>query len=295
MKTYTRQEAAQILGVDPQTISNYATRGFFDTIKTPTMVLVDKGSFDKFISENYERIKAFADAKVELDKEVKEYRQKAEEAKSYYQQKVEEYKVKNKIKKMAFLPIVKEVCVEYISSVMPKVATENNTHLLLKMLEYGNREEVAQELNISKERVRQLIERGLFRMRHSGGLIARLESENAGLEMRCAKQHAYIEELQREIEKLKKNQSLPVVSNDKLSAIAKTKGLLLCDQFLSVRALNVLRGQCESVYDLLACEISDLKKYRNMGKKTLNEIRDFAEDFANKNPEFEYYFGCFKN
>lgn len=50
---------------------------------------------------------------------------------------------------------------------------------------------------------------------------------------------------------------------------------------LSVRARNVLkRSGCETIADVLACSPSDLKRMRNMGKHTMEEILNRFREYG---------------
>lgn len=51
---------------------------------------------------------------------------------------------------------------------------------------------------------------------------------------------------------------------------------------LSVRARNILkRNGCDTIGDVLNCTLSDLKKMRNMGKSTLEEIQKRFSVYGN--------------
>ena len=51
---------------------------------------------------------------------------------------------------------------------------------------------------------------------------------------------------------------------------------------LSVRARNILkRNGCDTIGDVLNCTLSDLKKMRNMGKSTLEEIQKRLSVYGN--------------
>lgn len=53
-------------------------------------------------------------------------------------------------------------------------------------------------------------------------------------------------------------------------------GNLLSDYDLSARCFNMLRAaQVHTIGDLIQLEISDLMKFRNMGKKSLTELEAF--------------------
>ena len=67
-----------------------------------------------------------------------------------------------------------------------------------------------------------------------------------------------------------RTKELKLIRNNKLPLSANIDSLY---PELSVRAQNVLkRAGCDTIADVLACSPSDLKRMRNMGKHTMEEI-----------------------
>lgn len=71
---------------------------------------------------------------------------------------------------------------------------------------------------------------------------------------------------------------LKLIRNNKLPLSASIDSLY---PELSVRARNVLkRSGCETIADVLACSPSDLKRMRNMGKHTMEEILNRFREYG---------------
>lgn len=75
-----------------------------------------------------------------------------------------------------------------------------------------------------------------------------------------------------------RTKELKLIRNNKLPLSADIDSLY---PELSVRARNVLkRSGCETIADVLACSPSDLKRMRNMGKHTLEEILNRFREYG---------------
>ena len=75
-----------------------------------------------------------------------------------------------------------------------------------------------------------------------------------------------------------RTKELKLMRNNKLPLSADIDSLY---PELSVRARNVLkRSGCETIADVLACSPSDLKRMRNMGKHTMEEILNRFREYG---------------
>ena len=75
-----------------------------------------------------------------------------------------------------------------------------------------------------------------------------------------------------------RTKKLKLIRNNKLPLSANIDSLY---PELSVRARNVLkRSGCETIADVLACSPSDLKRMRNMGKNTMEEILNRFREYG---------------
>lgn len=75
-----------------------------------------------------------------------------------------------------------------------------------------------------------------------------------------------------------RTKELKLIRNNKLPLSANIDSLY---PELSVRARNVLkRSGCETIADVLACSPSDLKRMRNMGKHTMEEILNRFREYG---------------
>ena len=75
-----------------------------------------------------------------------------------------------------------------------------------------------------------------------------------------------------------RTKELKLIRNNKLPLSANIDSLY---PELSVRAQNVLkRAGCDTIADVLACSPSDLKRMRNMGKHTMEEILNRFREYG---------------
>lgn len=75
-----------------------------------------------------------------------------------------------------------------------------------------------------------------------------------------------------------RTKELKMIRNNKLPLSADIDSLY---PELSVRTRNVLkRSGCETIADVLACSPSDLKRMRNMGKHTMEEILNRFREYG---------------
>ena len=136
-------------------------------------------------------------------------------------------------------------------------------------------EDIGQYYDISRERVRQIVQENVNKIKHYDFCN---EQDYMSLQKKVAQQELEITHLR----KVSGVGSLNEEANkiiDIFSSLLSTK-LLDCD--LSVRATNSLyNGNIITVYDLLpSCRKNflGLKKLKNMGKTTINELREFIKE-----------------
>ena len=126
--------------------------------------------------------------------------------------------------------------------------------------------EVAAELGLSKQRVQQIVQ---SETRH---LIKRYERLRLAYdnEVSVAVEKAALEQENRALRKELEKYSAPSEEAIEMEKLLSTR---LADCELSVRALNCLKhAEIETLGDLVACKRTDLLKFRNFGKKSIEEL-----------------------
>ena len=84
------------------------------------------------------------------------------------------------------------------------------------------------------------------------------------------------------IEKYKEQQMQKIIQ---LEADADPRSVFLLG--LNKREINALKaGEIETIGELLAVHRNDLRRFRNLGKKGINDINKKIKDFGINTPEF---------
>ena len=135
--------------------------------------------------------------------------------------------------------------------------------ILESLLHGGNLSEISNQLSLSRERTRQVLERAIHKTYH---FQSDLESKDQIIQ----KQEQIINELQDQLAK-----SGCDVTPYKQMSLLETRVENIA---FSVRTMNLLYTlEIETIGDLVKCRRDDLLKYRNFGKKSLAEIEAWLE------------------
>lgn len=255
--TLSRQEVADIFGVNPQTISNWVAYGILESKKIKENVMISRVSVNKLI-------KYFEDIG-DVEKNIEMYKEQLLSHERMLKNKIsglkDEYHILNNVPtlinlfKRAFIALSREY------------ECERTIDIVISFLDGNNLTDISNKHNLTRERTRQILEKGIRRLERVETYVSLLEknrrysSEKRDLEFRITF-----------LEKLIKKQ-LP--STD-LTRFLSQK---LIDMDLSVRALNCLRNaEVYTIGDLVQYNKKDLLRFRNFGKKSLNELEDFLKE-----------------
>lgn len=260
----SRSEAATLLGVDRQTISNYIDKGMLSWRQIGQMKYVLRSDLEKFRANileykvNNDIIQTLISAqKVEMDRlkaQLKSKRTAMEDA-GYMLD--------------IFLDLVREVmlthkgCLNDREQRLVDIICKDRAHFGI------NFQEVAEDFFLSRERVRQITN---TTMRKLIELIQIREDNFKTLQNRCHCLEATVEAL-RAINNKAATKASP--SPEFRSDIFKTK---LVDCGLSIRAKNCLKcADIHTVGDLVMHNKTDLLQFRNFGRKSISEIETFLD------------------
>jgi len=146
---------------------------------------------------------------------------------------------------------------------------ERDLYIIRNILKGDSYNKLSESLNITRERIRQLFNRGIRKLRMHKHLLLNID------ELRDEYNF-----LKYEIKHLKAKRILLSKDNikDKIT-IDKVKGYKkIVDLDLSARTLHCLNAaDIEYVYQIVQHSRNDLLRYRNFGKKSLIEIEDYLE------------------
>lgn len=253
-KYISRIEAAKQFGCDKQTISNWLSDGLLQGKKINGMTYITRESFNAIMDEDKDSLHP--------PMTVQEYREKVAYQNAYFAEKIEEIKEKGlkRIQEVAFFGVKmkpKEL-VELLCKTTNTNLSDREKYILQASL-YMSIPEIAKDVNLTPERTRQIFEKSNRRLMVHNNRIEELEEENKKLTERAYKQHLHIKDLQ---------------SNKKQSLL---NGKLTDFEF-SERVINIFNAtNITTIGDLCGKTRRELMRYRNLGKKSMNEIDMFMD------------------
>lgn len=261
-KLITRKEAAEYLGVHPQTIVNMINRGLLTAVKTA----------DKAWWVNKEEVEAIGTVNaLSLEKkfdEIKILQSALDEETSNLKNRISEYKEtifsSEEYRKIASAFI--SYAELHWQKMIPDLKTRN-FDILKAYINGKTTVELSEEYGLSKNRVSQINEKELYRIRRR--LIPYYE-----LEYKQKENEIIISNLKSENEILERivNHRIYQEKEKKLS-----KKLIELD--FSRRALNVFRSLgIKTLKELTFYTKLELLNHPNLGKKTLHEIESILKE-----------------
>lgn len=260
----SRKDAATVLGCSQQTVTNWVDNG---TLKGHTIngrLFVDA-----------ETIHALTDTVAEIE----ESKRRLDELKAEYDRKREELDdmVNRKREELHFAKCstASRVTLQAFVSVLESYRDNlpgKERDVLLEIVKYGDVDYTSQKFEIPAERVLKIADKACRRIARAGRINA--SDENDYLKRR-------VEELTKENERLvmfirKGVGEVPEPRNPILDA-----RIVSCD--LSVKTINSLRCMgVDTVEQLTQTPMSEIMKYRNVGRKTVFEIEEFLKEHGLK-------------
>lgn len=263
-----RKEVAEILGVTPQTISNYVERGFFDTKRIGCMVYINKETmFDKLpeIKEVVSLENAIEDYKQELEKVYREYKESVKRGREsvlgnkplYYMNAMHRLMDTFKTLKIDYREDAVDLMHDYF---------------------YPVRADRLEDMFVSESRIMQLITRTLIKADERLNDLLQIEQEYHKLQERNQRQHLHIKELLNHIEeqdkqlaKFEKRKNLKQKPIN-MEVYEKFKTRIVNMGFSTRTATCLKRLDIQTIGDLVQYHPKDLLKIRQFGHTSLQEV-----------------------
>ena len=268
-KTITRSDAAKLLGVHPQTVSNLASDGVLSRMS----VLARSGRWYQLYYED--EILARRDDVVRIYRanvSAEECIRKAEEQKRIAEEKLEEnrrmaVRAAGGIRHFLWFQQIAE---RGIGALLKKDErlSDREKGILRDILSFSTPEEMCARYGITRERVRQLCNKAIRRL---GGIAAVLDKADEALRRNAVleAENARLARIVKEID----SSSRYRISLAELAV--KLKETRLGDVGFSVRSYNGLRSiGVENIYDLVRKKPEEVQCARNLGRKSFLEIED---------------------
>lgn len=277
----SRKEAAKLLDVNDQTITNWVNKGILIGHKVDGYLKVDKSSIDRYfdslkdIALMGEHIRQMQESLSAKERELKASLDDACCAQEL---------IGVGIPKYIFTPILEAV----LGVAGEDVLTYREHIILVRLIEGKPLDVLGQEFGISRTRVIQVVSRSLrkfFRMKS----FSELRQENRILVKENESCHKVISSLQKSKRELEESLSLTSAvlsdyddsSGHESGYISELLGTDICHFNLTTRSLNCLKAaDIDTLGDLVSHDKSDLMRFRNFGKKSLSELQSIIEGFG---------------
>ena len=286
----SRQEAAEMLRTDPQTVSNWIDKGVLRGKMVGRIMMVDSDTINRLFGSLEDVVnseKVIAEMKAKYVETVNKLRTACEE----WQKDVATV---NGLERPSRLV---RMFYSMVDGVGNEIMTERERVILKKFLDGSEFEAIGDDFGLTRERVRQIVEKAMRKLgslEPYGDVVSRcnaLDDENRLIKATLKRQESELAEL-----RYKPNHQTG--EEKALGALSETDRLVveqlntrLVDMNLTVRALNCLKSvDMETFGDLVKCDKTTLLKCRNFGKKSLGELDDLL-DAVSTSIGVKFYFG----
>lgn len=267
----TRQEAARLLDVSTQTVSNWIEKGYIKGHMIDKHVMVDRETIEQY----FDGLKELA----HLEKTI-------EENTEYLRK--EDFKLGLEIndllearEKMEDGPHgVFRTIAKYATMSAYDLFTKQQQTIFYRMMDWGNAEHIGKELGLSRSRVVEIYCNCLRKISDVIDLAQtqkkwdEMEQENKRLKLQNA---SLIQQLNEYKVNLATQTEIPSIPENEVKI--KLLGSKFDDFGFSVRATNVLRGLgCVTMADVACLKKADLMNAKLCGKKTVEDIEKLLAD-----------------
>lgn len=261
MERMTRNDAAACLGVDPQTITNWVNKGLLGGYndKSSKRFWVNADDVKKY-SEKYKMLSVSEDL---LDREQKELL--ASERKVNAKMQMLMHDALN-VSSFSYDKIGGSLCT------LLELTSQGGMREKKIMQAFFNGDRIsniAEELELSRERVRQIVVKAIRKFNYAIKELADLKQENNSLkeEIKNVKMQLIMQEGEEEEQ-----------SEDVPPSVYSIR-LVNCN--LPVRVLNVTKAaDIDTIGDLVQYSKFEMVKFRNFGKKSLMQLDEFIHEMG---------------
>lgn len=279
---YSRLECANMLGVHPQTISNYIAKGMIKAYKAKDpknkTIYIDRESFDNFVNTHFtvisDREQTVESITKSLESNISKLREKERDLKIAIS-------CTGALRTMISNGLVDCLFRAALSNSDPPLK-EREYEIIQNLMNGCTINEIAAIHSISCERVRQIVVRISRLMSHT-----LYDSKNVSEEIRrLTEQNIVLKGVNKELrnEVTRCNRLLKVKTPvDEHTKSQNWQLIRLTDCNVSTRALNCIRHShtdISTVYDLLKITEQELLCIPHLGRKLLTELSDFMESLG---------------
>lgn len=278
----SRKEAAQILGCDPQTITNWMDAGIIKGKRTNRLTLIDESSILALsdtlqdLAETEKRVQQRLEEQKTIDKQLKDYIHDARHTLRLA------HRVGSNAYMATFLHAVTDAAHE------AGLIKARQQAIVSMFIDDKPLEDIAEEFGLTRSRITQILGKATARIARLGN-YGELMKENESMRQRLDTADEIIRNKDMEIAELRQKLNIATQPEEQEpQEIIEMRRLLntpLTDFNLSVRTINCLVKdwrnrqwvEVNTLGDVVQLQKTDLLKFRNFGKKSLRELDDLLE------------------
>lgn len=276
--TLNYTEAAAILGVHRESVANYVRRGLL-TISSTNSKAVTMESVQNLINKHHEVL----DITKEVE-QMKEDLQKERDQLSALRQEVKDKIEYNKVKGITFQNIgyICDALLVYLDLFGDCLSTREK-EVVRAVFAHTDLSVIADDKGLTHNRIREIFHKSLRKLAHSRSM-AQMKQDHDELKEQAVMKDELIQSLRARIETLKDKLHIEEVMSGQDDAYVSVPSVLMrpiSEISLSVRSYNCLRAaDVEFVYELAFLSRNDLVRWRNFGRKSLNEVEILKEQLG---------------
>ena len=274
----SRDEAAMLLDVTPQTISNWVEKGILKYHQVDHQLKIDKATIEKYFDTlsdlAFIEKRVFA-ARRDLLLAEKELEKNLDDTRSAI----------HLLGKGVPAYLINEIFSAIIEASGDDVLKERERNILTMLLEGKDVVDVAEDYGLTRSRIMQIASHAVRKLA-TVKTFSELRKECKQLVFENKNFPIVVQSFQnriKELERLNDIEDVPVSEYDYLlgdkggtfTALMETK---VIDLNITVRSLNCLKAaDIETLGDLIKYNKTDLLKFRNFGKKSMTELDDLLD------------------
>ena len=276
----TRQEAANLLDVSAQTISNWVEKGILNSHNScdgRNTMLIDRKSIEKYF-DSLEDL-AFMEKRISLQRKSLKEETDALEGK-IHDMSTTRYLFGRGISEYLLRDIFN--CIIEVAG--DSLLVEREKSILQALIDGRQISELSEDYYLTSSRIMQIVNKGIHKVStmkkwpewHKD--YKRLADENYRLSVLLDNQQTRIKHLEVELNIVNTDGGESAVPGYSKLELAEVLGRRLVDENLTVRSLNCLKAaDIETVSQLVRYCKTDLLKFRNFGKKSLMELDAYLD------------------
>ena len=274
----TRQQAAEKLGVTPQTVSNWLKAGILKDAGVNHITKIDEKTLNRFgpsLKELAATEQKIREAQAESDALCKKEQERLKDIRRTYG-----------VLNLGGDDVLRVKIIKGVlcAAVNGGVICEREYNVLCRLLEKERATAIAEEYGLSRAGIYLIARKGVRKIAEMQDW-RELQDEVEKAHEKVATADELISLQRNEIKRLKKELSMyvpsveePEADDDKLKEMRSLLKTKIVDMDFSVRTLACLKSyDIETLGDVVTYNKTDLLKIRNFGKKSLAEVEDVLD------------------